>query len=389
MKQVFFLFLIFVNFSVVYANSDSSLQDSLYKEALNAEEREDFSLALELFSKAYEAGGIYETELAEIISDYSLALQEQKNWHFLFEGSGKGEFFKESEGTYFHKEFLGGLNFKTKALREFNFENSDFVLGGALSGTLFILPEETYLDTSNFYLLPELEAGFSSNGFLAHGTVGAEIRESDVNLSVSILLEKFFFENKKHRLGTLLESSFLQSNFLRSEFSLVHSYDSKNKFSSFWGVGIRSTLDSVFQTQNVHFVAGDTVQMMHQPMPPMDSILTPNFPPMEGDVYELKGKIGHLFGPQLFFISQFDFQIWYLDFSSKLFFGNEVYLKNFRNLLDLDLTLKASVNIFNVTLFAGTGLFYRHYFIKNECYRLTIPEDRLFVNLFLGVKKEF
>ena len=88
------LLLIFLPLSIAFAEYQESqaLQDSLYKEALNAEEEGDLVLAIELFSKAYETVGIYSEELGEILNDYALALEEKKKWFFEIEFLGKTDF---------------------------------------------------------------------------------------------------------------------------------------------------------------------------------------------------------------------------------------------------------------------------------------------------------
>lgn len=147
------LLLIFLPLSIAFAEFQESqaLQDSLYKEALNAEEKGDLVLAIELFSKAYETGGIYSKELEEILNDYALALEEKKKWFFEIEFLGKTDFYKEKSDFYSHSEFLGNLTFKAQALREFETDKFQTFLGPRFTGNLFFLPKNTYLDTSKFY----------------------------------------------------------------------------------------------------------------------------------------------------------------------------------------------------------------------------------------------
>ncbi len=396
------LLLIFLPLSIAFAEYQESqaLQDSLYKEALNAEEEGDLVLAIELFSKAYETGGIYSEELGEILNDYALALEEKKKWFFEIEFLGKTDFYKEKSDFYSHSEFLGNLTFKAQALREFETGKFQTFLGPRFTGNLFFLPKNTYLDTSKFYCLPELAFGFYNQSFFLNAALGGEWRKDDFNPMIKVNLEKELWKKSSHKISTILESNFLSENFIRSEWMIVHHYQGKSPYSHFLGGGIRSHVDSVYQTQIVYFITQDTLPLQF-PEPPRDTLFyDEKFPPAETpseepppilpiEAYALKGNFGHLLGPQFFYRGFLNFKPWELEFSALLFLGNESYLKNSRNLLDLDLSMNISLEAFGFRYYIGSGFFFRNYFYRAESYQMTLPKKRYFVNLFLGIKKEF
>lgn len=397
-KKVHIIFLFVV--SCVFAGNVSwTLQDSLYNEALNAEEAGNFSLALQLFTAANDIQGKHNGELEEIIDTYKLALEEHSPYRFGFELSGQINHYNEKLKYDSFSEYFGNFYFRAYGFREFQINQSKLSLGGYLRGEYFIREENSVLDTSDYYLLPEFALQFEQGNFYGEGAFGVEWKEEKVLPTYTTNLENFFAQSGNHFWGGNFLFRGTGLDYLRGNLNFIWKYQKEESpYTHYVSFGATCVMDSVSQMIPVHFIMGDTIPP--PPMPLEEEEISDNvdlFPmPTIEDIgmenlhaFQLERKMGILMGPHLFYYGQYFFSPWSISLNANLFTGHEVQLSAKRFRLDFDFALRFSYYLNKSTFYIVPRLFYSHYMKLDEVYKLIIPEDRFILNLELGYKMDF
>lgn len=390
MRFIAFLFL-FVG--LVFAKS----QESLYSDALDAEERGNLTEAISLFNEALQVGGEYDEELREILQAYNDAAEESSRLAFSADLFGKFFYYDEDADAFYASETFGGFFLKTSMAYELKLGSYELSLGGSVSCDYFIKRDSTVLDTTTFYVTPLAELIFQGPTFLTMLSFGAEFG-SDANMVVNGTVIKDFLKIENSRFALRVTSNYLQNERFRAFAGISWNYRSQAlPWEHSLSVGANLAVDSIYYMQKESYL--DTVYNGFGNSPPdygnppewrNDDFAHVEFEPEVElvEYYDFLGRRSKLLGPKIMFRGSYRFaDAWILHVMSDAYLG--LALDEARTALDCNAALRLVRKFGLFEVYSGASVGYRHYFELPNEYFWTVANERLLVEFELGTRVDF
>lgn len=373
MRAVVLLIAIFV--STVFAEE----QSSLYRRALEAEEKGDFITAISLLEDALETEGSYTGEIMGILKQYYAVLGieflDAKNspWRFALDLDVIGIHYEEEGGVSKSTAIIGELFSVVSIARDFYSNQKTHSIGVSFLSDFFQNSDSSALDTNNWILSPSLEYALMARSFALMTGVDFNFNEKNgFNPALYFLFEKYAF--KKETNWFALNGFSYVNKILEMRYALNISwhYFKQKGFSTSISLGAHLDVDS---TQSLVWVFDKNIFGM--PLPPR---------------LEIKSYQAAKLGPV--FLNKSSYR-----FNSPFGIESKIRLSH-SSVLNVDEL--SSVSFFEGNL--GVYLFWKmksvkfhlgveqlsqHYFVRPELWEGVLPQTTTLTELKLGAKIKF
>lgn len=224
-------------------------QETIYDQALKAEEKGDIANALALFEKASNTEGPYTEEINEIIEVYKEALEiDESPWGLSFsakisyaEISYKEEFLGQSE-----TEHGKDLRFNAEVNLDYAMDNAMHSLGASFSTNWMISNEMPSLDTTKWSISPTIEYTLFLNDLLFNIGADFNIIEGDsLNIAPFTWTEVTLLHLDSQKFGIALWAYYRNDGYQTSTLYASWRYKSQNPLGSTVMIGAKFEADSV------------------------------------------------------------------------------------------------------------------------------------------------